>query len=209
MEEQIKNFIKNEQFGNLAKYMFYEVHLCANGKNYRLMEIEFYVCNDQHKDIFTHCHSMQKKMLEWYFHRTSEKEHSYKGGTFKGLDVSCGFDGGHHGILIRSIMNENNGDVIEGPCNVVNALLKDCECDSVKNLVTEKMNDKLSCLNNKVIKLELKHYDGEQVIYKAPRIGLTLKGNNAEEKKKYIDRNYRFVLDKDKVKKEKKKFIML
>lgn len=203
MELQIKKLISDEKFIDLAKYIMCENHIKANNNNYRIVEMELYICNDKHKDIFTHCHSRQKTMLNWYFHQMSEKENSYKGGTFKGLDISCGFDSGYGGILIRSILNEATNQVIEGPCNVVNELLKVTKFDTIISLVTS-LNGDLSCIKHDILKLEGKHFDSED-IYVAPRIGLSLKGSNVEEKKKYLDRKYRYIIQKDKVKKEKKK----
>lgn len=206
MEAKITEFINKNEMNELAKYILFNSRLMANNIPYRFLEIELYIYTDTHKDIFTHRHSKQKNMLKWYFHQMSEKEGSYKGGTFKGLDIACGFNGGYGGILIRSIMNENDNTVIEGPCNVVNALLKQVTIDSVSDLVG-KMNGNLSCLDNDYIKLENKTY-AEHQIYKAPRIGLTLKGSNKEEKENYINSHYRYILLNDKVKKEKKKFVL-
>ena len=171
-----------------------------------MIEIEFYICNDNHKDIFTHCHKDQKKMLTWYFHQMSNKDHSYKGGTFKGLDITCGFDNGYAGVLIRSIMNETTNQVIEGPCKVVNEFLDKIKCDSIKTLVIDKLNNNVSCQYSDLLKLEEKHYNNTD-LYVAPRIGLSMKGDTVNEKQKWVNNNYRFIIFKDNVKKEKKKMI--
>lgn len=208
MENKIKDYIKKNQLDDLAKYLLFETHIVANDQTYRMIEIELYICNDKHKDIFTHCHKEQKNMLTWYFHQMSDKEHSYKGGTFKGLDITCG--GGtnstdnYGGVLIRAVMNENTNEVIEGPCNVVNELLKQTKCNSIKELVIEKFNNNLSCIEHNLLKVEEKHYDASD-IYVAPRIGLSMKGTNVDEKEEYVDRNYRYIIFKDRIKKEKKK----
>jgi len=217
METKIRSYIKKNQFDELAKYLLFETHIVANDQTYRMLEIELYVCNDKHKDIFTHCHKEQGNMLTWYFHQMSEKEHSYKGGTFKGLDITCGGNGegsegnnkkNYGGILIRSIMNETTNDVIEGPCNVVNELLKQVKCNSIRELVIDKFNNNLSCIEHSLLKVEEKHYDADDM-YVAPRIGLSMKGYNTDEKQNYVDKNYRYIVFKDKVKKEKKKMVKL
>ena len=164
--------------------------------------------NKNHPDRFTHSHKEQKKMLTWYFHQMSDKDHSYKGGTFKGLDITCGVNDGYGGILIRSIMNEKNNTVIEGPCNVVNALLKSAGVSSIKELVIDKFNDDLNCISHTLLKLEEKHYNTDDV-YSASRIGLSMKGDNLEKKQEYVNKNYRYIVLKDKIKKEKKKMIKL
>ena len=203
LEQRIKTLISDINFIELAKYIMLETHIKTNNDEYRIIEMELYICNDKHKDIFTHQHSMQKTMLNWYFHQMSEKSGSYKGGTFKGLDISCGFDEGYGGILIRAVLNESTNQVIEGPCNVVNELLKSTKSQSISDFVS-KSNANISCINNDLLKLEEKKFIDES-IYVAPRIGLSLKGDNIEEKKQYVDRKYRYIIFKDKIKKEKKK----
>ena len=206
MNQKITNFIKKNELNELAKYLLFETHLSVNGNDYRMIEIELYICNDNHKDIFTHCHKEQKKMLTWYFHQMSEKDHSYKGGTFKGLDITCGIDNGYGGVLIRSILNETTNEVTEGPCKVVNELLGKIKCESIKTLVIDKLNNDLSCVNSNLLKLEEKRYNDVD-IYVGSRIGLSMKGNNIMEKTKWLNNKYRFIIFKDNVKKEKKKMI--
>lgn len=208
MEGKIIDFIKNNQLVELAKYLLFDTHIVVNNNNYRMLEIELYICNDIHYDIFTHCHKEQKNMLTWYFHQMSDKEHSYKGGTYKGVDITCGYHNGYGGILIRSIMDEENGNVIEGPCKVVNEILDKTVNDNIRTLVVDKLQNVLSCTSNDSLKLEEKHYE-ETDMYKATRIGLSLKGNNIEEKNKWFGSNYRFVIFKEKIKKEKKKMIKI
>lgn len=208
MDQKIKTLAEKNSLDDLAKYLLFETRISANGSSYRMLEIELYVNNTLHPDIFTHCNKEQKNMLTWYFHQMSEKDHSYKGGTFKGLDISCGTNNGHGGILIRSIMNETTNAVIEGPCNVVNELLKQAKVNTIKELVIDKFNDNLSCTLHALLKLEEFHYDSED-LYVAPRIGLSMKGDNLEKKQEYVNKNYRYIVFKDKIKKEKKKMVIL
>jgi hypothetical protein len=231
MEQKITNYIQKNQFNKLAKFLLFNTCLSINGTEYRMLEIELYIYNDNHPDIFTHCHDEQKNMLTWYFHQMSNKAHSYKGGTFKGLDITCAVkldkeensdesddsddsddetneSESYGGILIRAIMNEETGDVIEGPCNVVNEILKQTECESIKELVIEQLENDLSCETTDLLKLIEKKYPNTD-LYSAPRIGLSLKGDNLKEKKKYVNQKYRYVIFKDKIKKEKTKMIKL
>lgn len=111
-------------------------------KYFRVSEIEFYL-NDygEHKDTFTHGDAMQKQTAKWYFHKFGN---SYRGGTYKGLDVAIGKGEGKAagGILLRSLMplnltpsstdsnlvftNRNDkASFVEGPCNCVNRILKE------------------------------------------------------------------------------------
>lgn len=208
MQHTITNFLTNNNLIELAKYLLFETHIVVNGHNYRMLEIELYICNKTHNDIFTHCHKEQKNMLTWYFHQMSEKDHSYKGGTYKGMDITCGIDNGYGGILIRTIMNETDNTVIEGPCKVVNEILSKTGEECIKDLVINKLNNDKSCLNNNLLKLEEKHYDIEDM-FCAPRIGLSMKGKNIEEKQNWLNSNYRFIVLKDNIKKEKRKMIKI
>lgn len=220
MQTIITNFIINNNLDGLAQYLLFETHLVVNCINYRILEIELYICHKDHNDVFTHCHKEQKNMLTWsgsftpvtlkgYFHQMSEKvEHSYKGGTYKGMDITCGVNNGYGGILIRSIMNETDNTVIEGPCKVVNEILSKTGDDCIKNLIVDKLHNDKSCLNNILLKLEEKHYNSTDM-FCSSRIGLSMKGKNIEEKQNWLNCNYRFIVLKDNIKKEKRKMVKM
>ena len=77
--------------------------LVVAGKHeYRILEIEFYQFIEKlHPDTFTHCDDMQRECGKWYFHRSGK---SFRGGTYKGLDISFGRGKqGYGGVLLRSI----------------------------------------------------------------------------------------------------------
>jgi hypothetical protein len=58
-------------------------------------------------DEYTHCNDDQLKYGYWYFHKFPNG--SYKGGTFKGLDITLGNNKDKYcGILIRSIYDIEN-----------------------------------------------------------------------------------------------------
>ncbi|KAJ3085695.1 hypothetical protein HK102_013922 [Quaeritorhiza haematococci] len=55
---------------------------------YRLSEIEFYFYDKcHHPDPFTHKQPQQLTRAQWYFHKQGN---SYRGGTWKGLDITFG-----------------------------------------------------------------------------------------------------------------------
>lgn len=78
-------------------------------RHFRIAEIEFY-WNDygEHKDTFTHCSDVQKTTGNWYFNKIGPtyKAGSYKGGTWKGVDVSIGKgeDVAAGSFLLRSLI---------------------------------------------------------------------------------------------------------
>lgn len=102
------------------------------------VEVELY----PESDPYTHGHPEQIKAgpLKWYFHRASSKPDSkYKGGTFKGVDVTYVEDGKAGGALIRSIWihrkNEGTYELVEGSCNVVHKILELTCCEDIPEFV--------------------------------------------------------------------------
>lgn len=104
--------------------------LVAGGTRLRLAEIEFYYHGGAHQDPFTHKDPLQKTCGRWYFHRTRGE---YRGGSFKGLDITFGQEGHHGGVLLRS-MELEDGTLIDGPCLCVNHILEVTGFDHVRDL---------------------------------------------------------------------------
>ena len=162
--------------------------LISNKKKYRICEIEFYLRCDNHKDEYTHCNDDQLNYGSWYFHKFGNG--SYKGGTFKGLDITLGNSKNKYaGILIRSIYDIKNKKMICGPSNLVTELLKQHECTSAKDFMKDK--DTLSVLNtakskNTYIYLQDMKKPKHDTRWSGPRIGLS---DKYPEWKKV---NYRF-----------------
>ncbi len=106
-------------FAHIAQRLLNETTLQINDQPYRLREIEFYYHGPGHTDPFAHNDPMQKETCRWYFHREGG---SYRGGSFKGLDISFGSGEFFGGILLRSISGP--GDIqINGSCLCVNHML--------------------------------------------------------------------------------------
>ncbi|KAF9900767.1 hypothetical protein EC991_006909 [Linnemannia zychae] len=126
----------HEHFDKIATYLMNSVALVINDKHhYRLVEIEFYLNGGKHPDVFTHGDKDQKTCGEWYFHKMNG---SYKGGSYKGLDITFGkHDTCFGGILIRGIQlsNDPTATIIEGPCLVVDQVLKHTNSPMIVNLV--------------------------------------------------------------------------
>ena len=92
-------------FSRIAEILLLKSYIQTANGNYRLLEIEFYYNNNNHKDIVTM--SRTEKAGMWWLHNwgvdisfKSEKQSNYYGG-----------------ILIRSIVELNGENVICGPQN--------------------------------------------------------------------------------------------
>jgi hypothetical protein len=107
---------------------------------YKIVEVELYVTSPRHPDPYTHCHPEQLGSSLWYLHRSSPRaDAAHREGTYKGLDVaigtipSAGSPGEHAGALIRSVMRSSDGLVINGPCLVVEELLRHAGAQSARD----------------------------------------------------------------------------
>lgn len=126
----------------------------------RIMEYEYYDLDDP----FTHGNERQKdntpnpnSLCGFYVHRSKPgRNDSYKGGTFKGIDIVK--DGAY---LIRSIMDGHNSKIIEGPCNVVNYM-----CEGT-GWTLQQLETKLQLVNH--------DWNDVRTTYLGARVGLTLK----------------------------------
>lgn len=168
-------------FQKMAKYVFQNCHLEANGKKYYLTEIEFYYYHKiEHPDL-------------WCY-RKPEKDGMFPSDSlwfhYSGMDIT--FDNKEKnesgGILIRSIKDEH-GNQTNGPLR------------SLYKLLNASANGKSVCLNLKLTQSNISVSMAEPI----PRYGLNVQtGNkNFSEKNKYQAREYRFYLEGTDIKKNK------
>jgi hypothetical protein len=162
----------------------------------------------------------------WYFHRQNGK--AYKGGTYKGLDITIGEigspsivdttttttttsttkrqtsrGGGAGGLLIRSIMNIATGEIIQGPCRVMNELLTitPSNMTTVQDLVTDLQNASLSnqlpiTISSQDLLTLTRIKSNGQMIFKSPRVGLTFRRVSPLQGREYLMAPYRFTYSK-------------
>lgn len=120
-----------QHFSNIARFLLNNCVVRAGNRTFHLREVEFYYKDlSAHPDLFTHGDPVQLEMGRWYFHRTNGE---YRGGTYKGLDITFGDGQTFAGILIRGLQPDD-GDHIDGPCLSVDQLLRDTQQDSVAAL---------------------------------------------------------------------------
>lgn len=193
-------------FKDSSTWLLHDCVLIIGSKEHRIREIEMYFTSEQHQDPFTHCHPLQSTSMNWYFHRMNNSPNaSYKGGSFKGLDITIGnknknFAGG---ILIRSLEEIQTKKIICGPSLCVDYILNTNSCDSVDSFVKTKLNDNLDATCNMQSYLFLKDTTGvprkearKKIIFTA-RIGLyfTKKDVSLEKQQQFIFKLYRAVSD--------------
>ena len=179
-------------FDEIASQLLNQISFSIAGQDHRFSEIEFYYQNETHPDPFTHCDRLQLTTEKWYFHRFGN---AYRGGSFKGLDITFGDSNSCGGILIRSIENPD-GKIIDGPCLCVNYILEKTGFAEVAEL-DRLLSDRYIWDSNCPIFLEQKRFEAKP-IFTCARVGLSLKKAKNENKiarnmTQYLTRPYRYL----------------
>ena len=186
-------------FINIAQQLLNHSLLLVNNTPHRLIEIEFYYFAPNHQDFFTHRDTLQTEPGKWYFHRHGG---TYKGGTFKGLDLTFGNCNAHGGILIRSI-ETSNGDIICGPSLCVDYLLSQTNTNSVAAL-DGKIAQRPAGDKSNIIQLETAPIERTKPIFSTARVGLSLKkATTSNHMHLFILRPYRYLTEPRKISKGK------
>lgn len=168
--------------------------LFVAGEEFRLLEVELYYYGERHRDPFAHRDPLQSEPGHWYFHRSGG---SYRGGTYKGLDLTFGRRGTYGGVLLRSLRRPD-GTVVSGPSLCVDELLSRTGAPTVAALHARASNafersNPLHLRSSPPVRTE---------ILRTARVGLTLKrGDLSREMPAYIMRPDRFLTDLRAIKK--------
>lgn len=107
------------EFVRAATALLTACELVIAGTAVRLLEVEAYYYGPGHPDPYTHRDPLQQQPGRWYFHR---RHGHYRGGTFKGLDLTLGDGSAYYGLLLRAL-EPAEGGIVDGPCRVVDYLL--------------------------------------------------------------------------------------
>lgn len=193
-------------FRAIAELLLGRATLYAAGRPHRFTELEMYWSGFSHVDPFTHGDPLQQQRGVWYFHRSGQ---SYRGGTYKGLDVAFGCPGAYGGILVRGIERQGGAPrLLDGPCVVVDHLLEITASGSIDELVRrgavsiedpDTGPDRRSPLH-----VVLDAEPGRAVaVHATPRIGLTLRKGATAARRRYLARPYRFLSEPAKIRKGK------
>jgi 3-methyladenine DNA glycosylase Mpg len=176
---ELLNSVSGSSHENQDEYMKYLGEICArlvqncqllveseNGEfvAFRFVEVEAYLfAPPGFEDVFAHRDPMQYTTCgAWYFHK---KGNSYKGGTYKGLDLTFGStaNGGvSGGILLRSIVNVSTLEIIEGPCRLVDHVLNLSGSSGIEEFVENHLQSKLDAFSSSS-KLKISYADNPLV----------------------------------------------
>lgn len=109
----------DDWFTCIAAKLMAHYRLVAGHDSLRLTHLEFYYHSADHPDPFVHGDPRQHLAACWYFHRVGA---GYRGGSFKGLDLTFGSRDAPGGILLRAAVT-CGGQRIVGPSKLVDYLL--------------------------------------------------------------------------------------
>ena len=187
-----------DRFIPLITRLLTSVRWRIGGKPHRIVEVELYHHAADHPDPFVHNAEVQHTSDRWYFHRTGGV---YRGGSFKGLDLSIGGDGSHGGILIRGIETPD-GTHIDGPSRTVDHILKETKFASVA-VLDAAINGRSVWDATQPIPLTDGPPDPRD-IFRCARVGLTLKKTKTVGQAwGHVFRAYRFLTEPKRIKKGK------
>jgi len=198
-----------EHFERIANSLLNNCILYVNQKPHRFVEIEFYYHGKNHEDPFTHCDERQKKFAIWYFHRSGTGKDSYKGGSYKGMDIAFGNAKVFGGILIRAIQSlEEPVQIIEGPCMCVDYILAQNGVQHITELVK---NWNICVLKQDQSPLFIVPSNDltKKPLFTTPRVGLTLKNTEDQlQRLIFVMKLYRFLAFPESIKKGRQ-FVVL
>lgn len=117
-------------FARIADVLLNRTRWVIGGRPHRIIECEFYYRGPAHDDPFTHGDPVQVHAGRWYFHKTAG---AYRGGSFKGVDVTFGDGTARGGILIRGVERPDE-TFIDGPSLLVDYVLRTSGSASVAEL---------------------------------------------------------------------------
>lgn len=179
-------------FADLAGRLLNNCDLVAAGGRYRLAEVEMYYHGGPHPDPFAHRDPVQVENGRWYFHRTGGR---YRGGSFKGLDLTLGDGTAHFGILIRTIAALDDTLLIDGPSITVDHLLSRTKAKDVAALDAV-IAGRSTWDGTSPVALAEAEKPRDAAVFRCSRVGLSLKkARGVPDAPKFVGRPYRFLTE--------------
>lgn len=190
-------------FHDIARRLLGSCRLRTAGSINRLVEIEFYFDSQEHPDPFAHRHPEQAACGRWYFHRIGE---SFRGGSFKGLDLTFGNGVAHGGILIRSL-EAPGGRLVVGPSLCVDHILATTGSSSVASLASAIGGRGAVDPGSPLQLLDARDESVDVTLFRSARVGLSLKRHNDAIAVDRLARPYRFLTEPRRVTKGRRELI--
>jgi hypothetical protein len=192
-----------EWFARIAEQLLNRSRWLIGGVPHRFTEIEFYYRGVGHEDPFAHADPVQVHLGRWYFHKTAGV---YRGGSFKGIDLTFGDGFAHGGILIRGIESED-GHLIDGPSLIVDRLLQLCGQRTVAELDRE-IGSRLAWDTRSRLHILPGQSFGKEILSCA-RVGLSLRRSSlGSTKPAFVARQCRFLTEPKRIAKGKVQMVM-
>ena len=160
----MRALVETDEGPAIARALIRDVELVVAGRALRVEEAEAYYFGPGLRDPFAHRHPAQARAGRWYFHRAGR---SYRGGSFKGLDLTFGPPGAFGGVLIRTLSDDAGWTC--GPSLCVDRLLALAGRGSIAEL-----DEGRDALDPSAI-LSLRAAPREVALLRTARVGLTLK----------------------------------
>jgi hypothetical protein len=177
-------------FARIADCLLNNSQLVIAGKPLRLVDIEFYYRGPGHVDPFAHAHPIQAQTGRWYFHKTGN---GYRGGSFKGLDLTFGDGEARGGILFRAAATAE-GMIVDGPSLLVDRALRLSGVKSVAEL-DRKIAQRAAWQPDSPIHLRRTHCI-DMPFLACARVGLSLRrAGHFPDMPEFLTRHYRFVTE--------------
>jgi len=178
-------------FAEIASRLLNACDFVVAGNRYRFAELEMYYSGGAHPDLFAHRDPLQLEAGRWYFHRTRGE---YRGGSFKGLDLTLGDGTSYFGILIRTVV-ASDGAVLDGPCVTVDHLLAKTKAASVSAL-DGLINARSIWDVSSPLHITEAEKPRSATVYQSSRVGLSLKKSKGKpDAPRFIGRPYRFLTE--------------
>jgi hypothetical protein len=186
-------------FDRVAERVLDGTRFLVGNEPHRFTEIEFYYHGGEHLDPFSHRDPIQRQLGRWYFHRTGGV---YRGGSFKGFDLTFGGPDSFGGILIRGL-EKPDGSLVDGPSLCVDHLLARTEAGDVATL-DRAINALPAWDGDSPLRLEVAEGLEQRPLYRTARVGLSLKRLRASElPPRFILRPYRYLREPRRIAKGK------
>ena len=186
-------------FDRIAAQLLSGSQLVVGGEPHRFVEVEFYYCGDAHTDTFTHRDPIQRECGRWYLHRTHGV---YRGGSFKGFDLTFGDGKAFGGALIRGIEGPD-GKLIDGPSLCVDYLLARTGLREVATLDAA-IGERAAWDSDNPLRLQSVHASAPRSLWRSARVGLSLKRvKKTSDAPRFIMRPYRYLTEPSRTSKGK------